>query len=123
MKWLCPAKTRVHFERDVLFPIAGIDPLKTEEYYKIQWVKAKLDYAGNEAARNYLDGKWSREEAVEWLVTYALFSPERAKQRLGFIERYRSYVINYNLGQDMVRTYIEKRGGKCGQQSASVETL
>jgi hypothetical protein len=32
-------------------------------------------------------------------------------QRIGFIERYRSYVINYNLGQDMVRTYIENRGG------------
>ncbi len=44
-------------------------------------------------------------------MTYALFSPERARQRLGFIDRYRSYVINYNLGQDMVRAYIEKRGG------------
>jgi hypothetical protein len=40
-----------------------------------------------------------------------LFSPERAAQRVQFIERYRSYVINYNLGQDMVRAYIEKRGG------------
>jgi hypothetical protein len=106
-----PGDTRVHFERTVLFPVAGLDPSKAEEYYKIQSVKEKLDYAGNEAARNYLDGKWSKEDAVEWLVTYALFSPERALQRVGFIERYRSYVINYNLGQDMVRTYIENRGG------------
>jgi hypothetical protein len=106
-----PGDERVHFERDALFPIAGLDPSKAEEYYKIQSVKAKLDYAGNEAARNYLDGKWSKEDAVEWLVTYALFAPERAMQRIGFIERYRSYVINYNLGQDMVRTYIEDRGG------------
>ncbi|MGA7159652.1 MAG: hypothetical protein WBZ48_01535, partial [Bacteroidota bacterium] len=109
-----PGEERVNFEREVLFPIAGIEPLKASEYYKIQSVKAKLDYAGNESARNYLDGKWSREDAVEWLVTYALFSPERALQRVGFIERYRSYVINYNLGQDMVRTYIEKRGGNTG---------
>ena len=106
-----PGDERVHFERDVLFPIAGLDPSKAEEYYKIQSVKAKLDYAGNEAARNYLGGKWSKQDAVEWLVTYALFAPERAMQRIGFIERYRSYVINYNLGQDMVRTYIENRGG------------
>jgi hypothetical protein len=28
-----------------------------------------------------------------------------------FIKRYRSYVINYNLGEDMVRRYIEKRSG------------
>jgi len=106
-----PGEERVHFERDILFPIAGLDASKAEEYYKIQSVKTKLDYAGNESARNYLDGKWSKEDAVEWLVTYALFSPERAAQRVGFIERYRSYVINYNLGQDMVRTYIENRGG------------
>ena len=106
-----PGDERVHFERDVLFPIAGLDPSKAEEYYKIQSVKTKLDYAGNEAARNYLGGKWSKQDAVEWLVTYALFAPERAMQRIGFIERYRSYVINYNLGQDMVRTYIENRGG------------
>ena len=106
-----PGDERVHFERDVLFPVAGLDPSKAEEYYKIQSVKTKLDYAGNEAARNYLGGKWSKQDAVEWLVTYALFAPERAMQRIGFIERYRSYVINYNLGQDMVRTYIENRGG------------
>ena len=109
-----PGEERVDFEREVLFPIAGMDPSKAEEYYRIQSVKAKLDYAGNESARNYLDGKWTREDAVEWLVTYALFSPERATQRVSFIERYRSYVINYNLGQDMVRTYIESRGGVSG---------
>src|SRR5437899_11424840 len=36
---------------------------------------------------------------------------KRAQQRVKFIQRYRSYVINYNLGEDMVRNYIEKRGG------------
>jgi hypothetical protein len=44
-------------------------------------------------------------------VTFALMSPERAKQRVRFIDAYRSYVINYNLGQDLVRAYIESRGG------------
>ncbi len=28
-----------------------------------------------------------------------------------FIDQYRSYVINYNLGKDMVAAYIESRGG------------
>jgi len=28
-----------------------------------------------------------------------------------FIEQYRSYVINYNLGEDIVRRYIESHGG------------
>ena len=37
--------------------------------------------------------------------------PARAEQRVKFIQRYRSYVINYNLAEDMVRRYIEKRSG------------
>lgn len=106
-----PGDERVRFECDVLFPLAGLDPAKAEEYYRVQSVKSKLDYAGNEAARNFLEGKWDRETAIEWLSTYALFEPERAAQRLRFIERYRSYVINYNLGQDLVRSHVEKRGG------------
>ena len=26
-----------------------------------------------------------------------------------FIDQYRSYVINYNLGKDLVRAYVERR--------------
>ncbi len=37
--------------------------------------------------------------------------PDRARQRVGFIEQYRSYVINYNLGKDMVKRYVESQGG------------
>ena len=35
----------------------------------------------------------------------------RAVQRVTFFDQYRSYVINYNLGKDMVRRYVEARGG------------
>ena len=40
-----------------------------------------------------------------------MMSPARAAQRIKFFDQYRSYVINYNLGKDMVRDYIEKRAG------------
>jgi hypothetical protein len=36
---------------------------------------------------------------------------DRALQRVKFFDQYRSYVINYNYGKDLVRTYIESRGG------------
>jgi hypothetical protein len=48
-------------------------------------------------------------QAADWLELYALMSPERAAQRVRFIERYRSYVINYNLGRDMVADYVERK--------------
>jgi hypothetical protein len=106
-----PKNERIDFERDVLFPLAGLDASSTKLYYDIHEISLKLSYAGNEAARRYLNGEFGREEAAHWLVRYALMSPERAEQRVRFFDQYRTYVINYNLGQDLVKAYIEARGG------------
>ena len=106
-----PGKERMEFERERLFPLAGLDKNEAERYSKVQELAAKLSYAGNEAARRYLNGEISRDDAADWLVQYALMSPERAQQRTRFFDQYRSYVINYNFGLDLVRQYIERRGG------------
>ncbi|HEX7705073.1 MAG TPA: hypothetical protein VF701_01315 [Thermoanaerobaculia bacterium] len=106
-----PDKTRLEVEREELFPLAGLDPGKVEPFYRVHDLVAKSAYAGNEAARGYLDGKLDFEGAVEWLTTYALMEPDRARQRVRFIEQYRSYVINYNLGRDLVRNYVERLCG------------
>jgi hypothetical protein len=106
-----PGTERVAFERDVLFPLAGLDGSGAPTYYAAYEIFMKLAFAGNEAARKYLNGEIDREQAARWLVEYALMSPERAAQRTKFFDQYRAYVINYNLGQEMVRRYIESRGG------------
>jgi hypothetical protein len=106
-----PGEERAEFEREVLFPLAGLPPDEAGEYYRIHALFLKLAYAGNEAARRYLDGKCTREEAVAYLTDYALMPADRALQRTKFFDKYRSYVINYNLGQDMVKRYIESAGG------------
>jgi hypothetical protein len=102
---------RVAFERDTLWPLAGLDPSRADEYYHVQDLVRTLGYAGNEAARHYLDGTMDAAAATEWLSTYALYSPAAAEQRLRFIAKYRSYVINYNLGQDLVRAHVERVAG------------
>jgi hypothetical protein len=101
---------RLAFEKEVLWPAAGIDPSRVEEFYEVQDLVKKLGYATNEAARRYLSGDINAAAAAAWLQKYALMDEKRAKQATKFIEKYRSYVINYNLGEDMVRSYIEKRG-------------
>src|SRR5437879_5859611 len=107
-----PTKTeRMKFEKEVLFPAAGIDPARADEYYAVQDLIKELNYAGNEAARRLINGEIDEKAATEWLQKYAVMEPPRAQQRMKFIRRYRSYVINYNLGEDMVRRYIEKRSG------------
>jgi hypothetical protein len=107
-----PTKTeRMKFEKEVLFPAAGIDASRADEYYAVQDLMKDLSYARNEAARRLLSGEIDEDAAVHWLQKYAVMEPARAQQRVKFIQRYRSYVINYNLGEDMVRRYIEKRSG------------
>ena len=109
-----PAVERQAFEREVLFPAAGLDRAQAAEYYELYALTDRLSYAGNEAARRYLNGEIDRAAAVEWLTQYALMSPARAEQRTRFFDEYRSYVINYNLGEDLVRQYIESREGAAG---------
>jgi hypothetical protein len=110
-----PSDQRVSFEKAELFPIAGLDSARAEQYYRVHELSTKLAYAGNEAARLYLDGEIDADAAAEWLTAYALMAPERARQRVRFFDQYRSYVINYNLGKDLVRQYVEKHSGAGGQ--------
>ena len=105
-----PRAERLEFERRVLFPAAGLNPENAARYYEVLALVDKLSYAGNEAARRYLDGRIDAKAAADWLEKYGLYSPPRAEQRVRFIDQYRSYVINYNLGKDMVARYIESRG-------------
>jgi hypothetical protein len=106
-----PGKERVEFERTTLFPLAGLDPSRAPAYYETQALVDQLAYAGNEAARRYLNKEIDAAQATAWLERYALMPHERAAQRVRFFDQYRSYVINYNLGKDMVRRHIESRGG------------
>ena len=106
-----PGAERAKWERENLFPLAGLDPSQAERYYRVQELVQKTSYAGNEAARRYLNGTMTTEQAVDWLVKYGLYSVPRAQQRMKFTDQYRAYVINYNLGKDLVRQYVERKGG------------
>jgi hypothetical protein len=111
-----PDDERRRFERDELFPAAGLDAGQVDEYYEILALVEQLSYAGNEAARRYRDGAIDPAAAARWFETYALYSPERAAQRVRFIDQYGAYVINYNLGKDLVGRYLERRAGGDSEQ-------
>jgi hypothetical protein len=106
-----PGAERLAFEQERLFPLAGLDRRRAAEYYEVQTLVERLSYAGNEAARRYLDGHIDSAGAAQWLERYALMAPARARQRVRFFDQCRSYVINYNVGKDLVRQFIESRGG------------
>jgi len=104
---------RLKFVKEGLIPLAGIkaEDKDTELYLRVEELTEKLGYAGVTAARNYLDSTWSRNQTLKWLEKYQLRTRESAEKFVSFIEKYRSYVINYPAGKDIVKNYIEKNGG------------
>jgi hypothetical protein len=106
-----PREDRMEFERRVIFPAAGLNPAGVDAYYTVQALVDRLSYAGNEAARQYLDGQVDATTAAQRLIAWGMYSKPRAEQRVRFIDQYRSYVINYNLGKDLVAAHVEAVAG------------
>jgi hypothetical protein len=105
-----PGQAKTAFERDKLYPLAGLDPATAKAYGELQEAKAALSSSGNTVAAEYLAGRMTKEQAVQALMKYSLYSRGGAEKRVSFIETYRSYVINYNIGQDMVRDHVYRAG-------------
>jgi hypothetical protein len=103
-----PGDERVELEQRVLYPLAGLDPSLAAAHAQLVELQAELKHAQNQAARRYLDGEIDAAAAAAYLVEYDLASPDRAAKRVAFIDAYRAYVINYNVGEELVRAYVER---------------
>jgi len=106
-----PAEQRVAFERDSLFPLAKLDPGLAERNAAVRQVIERLNYARNEVARRYLDGQIDSAGAVAEMSRYWLSTPAASAKTVRFIRDYRAYVINYNLGRDLVADWVTRTGG------------
>ena len=111
------------FERDVLYPLAGLDPALAALDTQLTQVRSALSGARFTIARDYLDGRISREEALRLAQHYQVLSPERAEQSIGFTDKYRSYVINYGLGMDLVREHVDAAGSTPQERWAAMERI
>jgi hypothetical protein len=106
-----PPAERVAFERDSLFPLAGLDTSLAAPNAAVRQVVERLNYARNEVARRYLDGEVNADSARAMMARYWLAPADVAAKNLRFIDTYRSYVINYNLGRDMVADWVAREAG------------
>ena len=105
-----PGDEKMTFETEVLFPMAGLKTTEAAKFTRLRELESKLSHATNDVARRYLDDEISKDEAVELIQKYYLQSYEKSEQRLRFMEKYRGYVINYNIGKDIVRDYVTSAG-------------
>ena len=118
-----PGDERMQFEKEVLFPLAGLDTEQADLFYEVSALVAQLDFADNEAARDYLNGDMTRDEAAAWVQTYELERADKSMQRTRFFDAYRSYVINYNHGKALVADYIERDGADADERWARFEKM
>lgn len=118
-----PGDEKIRYEREVLFPMAGLNPALAVQVDKLDQLTQGLQGATVATAQLYLDGKISREEAIEQRRKYGLSSRERAERSVRFIEQYRSYVLNYSLGEELVAAYVERHADEPGARWALFEHL
>jgi hypothetical protein len=105
-----PGDEGTRFEREVLFPLAGLDPATAEKKAQLGALTRRLARAEYTIADDYLAGRVGRDETIERLMKYTLSDRAKATQRLRFIDTYRSYIINYGLGRDVVQAWVERQG-------------
>lgn len=104
------------FEKNILCKIAGINTNRIDLYYTILNLMSELEYASIESARRYLDGKITKEQAINFLMKYKLRAFEEAERNIEFFEKYRSYIVTYTVGLDLVRHYFESENPSTPEQ-------
>jgi hypothetical protein len=118
-----PGDDQLAFETRTLYPIAGLAAAGAPQFLALQRAVQDLAGARFTIAADYLDGRISRPRAVELTRKYQLVSAARAEKSVSFIDQYRSYVINYGLGMDMVRAAVERAGPDPAARWARMEKL
>jgi hypothetical protein len=104
-----PGDTAVDYQRRVLAPLAGIAPDKLGTNAQVLALTRQLASAEYTIADDYLAGRVGREATIARLSKYMLTDTAKATQRLRFIDTYRSYIINYGLGRDLVQAWVERQ--------------
>jgi hypothetical protein len=118
-----PGDEQLAFEMRVLYPLAGLPTGQAAQYLELAHSMRDLAGARFTIAADYLDGRITRAEAIELTRKYQLVSPVRAEKSVAFIDQYRSYVINYGLGQDMARAYVEGAGADPADRWAAMTKI
>ena len=118
-----PGDEQLAFEKATLYPLAGLDPESADALEAVDDAIEELAGARLTIAQMYLDGQIDRARAVDLAQRYQLISRERAEQSLSFTDHYRSYVINYATGEDVVRAFVERAGADPQARWSAYESI
>lgn len=112
-----PERARLAFERDELFPLAGLDPASAERHVRVARLVDRLRRVQAVVLRRYLDGELDFPRAAAALERDALMYS--ADTTLKFINQYRTYAATYTLGRDAFARVLDARAGADEEDSAA----
>lgn len=96
---------RLHLERDLLFPIAGLKGLDCGRYLEVERLIDSLHTAEPSIARDFLDGRLEFVRASDALERETLM--QHGETTLLYLNEYRTYMLSYTLGVDTVKALVE----------------
>ncbi len=97
-----PPERRLAFERDVLFPLAGLDPSRAAQYLEVAALVQELEPGIAGVARPYLEGLAPGTVTAQRLEHEALMHHGAATLR--FLDAYRGYALAYTFGSGLLET-------------------
>ena len=93
-----PVEDRIAFERDTLFPLAGLTMIRVGDWRAYFAARSSILGASSTVARNFLEKKTDRDAAYRQLLRYRLQSPDAANQLLKMLPVVGSYIIASDMG-------------------------
>jgi hypothetical protein len=101
-----PDAARTAFERDALFPLAGLDPAQAARHVATGRLVDRLHTIEADVARKYLDGVLDFPRAAAALERDALMPSAAAT--LKFLNQFRSYAATYTIGRDLLDGVVDR---------------
>jgi hypothetical protein len=108
-----PDTELARWQADVLYPAAGVTPpVAPEVEARVGQAQSALRGVSANAALLLHTGQIGEEEAVAYIIRYALSDEQRARQSLRFITDplWRAYVWCYHAGRDLLGAWLDGAG-------------
>lgn len=104
-----PADSRIRIYEESLFPSLGLPPSEAERYERISSIGSDLMFRHwVNVTRDFLDGDVDECSTMVRMQEEQLLPEATAVSYLEMMKAYRSYVVNYSAGFDLIKAFVEK---------------
>lgn len=100
-----PAGDIHEWNEQVLLPAAGMTGETAAQMRRLQKASRQLSYVSGNAAILYHTGQLDQKQTIDYIRTYSLANPDRARKSFSFLSHplFRAYLFTYTEGYDLIQ--------------------